>query len=223
MKKIKLIKQTREIEDDFKLRLYNFLHNNFREDSLFYNKDYYRDIATFCDENSIHLSVSEYLALNFYFFAKNRTNNTTEYLTQYLKIEKSAFNTEFMPSHITRAKLIINSLIQLDNNETVSTGYKSTALRIKDILNIYYSYCEQEFETLAKAKMSDDHRANAFLVDLDEVVMSNFLALKNKPKVFQTEKFHSILESFAQKNIEHILHYNQKETVLFEQMRKKLN
>lgn len=223
MRKTKLIKQTKDIDSAFKLRLYNFLHNNFKEDSLFYNKNYYRDIASFCDDNNIYLNISEYLALNFYFFAKNRTNTTAEYLTQYLKIEKNNFDIQFLSSHISRAKLIVQSLIQLDNNERVTTGYEKTALKIKDILNIFYSYCAEEFEALAKAKMFDDHRSNAFLVDLDEVVMSNFLSLKNKPKIYQTEKFHSILESFAQKNIEHILHYNTKETHLFEQMRKRLN
>lgn len=215
MHKTNKITKLGQIDDDFKSRLYQFLSNNFKEHSLFYNKQYYSDIAQFCDENNVFLSISEYLALNFYFFAKNRSLNTTYYLNTYLKQEKKHFNNEFLASHVHRAKMIIQSLINVDNHLGPLNEHKESTLKIKDILNIYYSYQEEEFEALAQSKMIDDYQIYSPIVELQEIVMTNFLALLQKPKIFHTNKFHKILEDTAQRNIDHLLHYHEKETQYF--------
>ena len=116
--KVNLIKSLIDIDDKFKIRMLNFFKNNFK-DNLFYNENYYFDILKFCDNNKIRFSLSEFLAINFYYFSKSQNLNSSYYLTEYLKLEEFSiqdfFGLDFLANSEVKHGLQVTKPVASEN------------------------------------------------------------------------------------------------------------
>ena len=215
-KSIQLITKISEIPPAFHNRLYNYFLSVFdKSNKNFYSSDYYLDIIKFCSSNEIKLTIPEYLAINFYFFSQNDSLNSNLFLKEYLKTEKKEFNLKFLPTHVNRAKTI---MVQLRNNTVhlpMDAALTHSINKIKDILNIYYSYSATEFEHFVKAKTHDFYLNNSFVLQLEEAYGAEILKFekylqKNEP-IYLTQKFKSLLEPFVRENILEFISHNRAE------------
>lgn len=232
MKKNKKITSTRDIPYAFNARLYrNFSRLlGSSEHKYFYTNDYYKDIAQFCQDNSIHLSISEYLALNFFFLARNKDKKGSDFLEKYLNHEKEMNQVEFLNSHISRAKLMIQALETQHNNEkpvSLNPVIEASVNKLSDLLNIYCGYAEDEFEGLAKAKIQDFYSTHEHLIEQEEAYMSAFLSFEQKVKdnapIFKTQRFQQLLDPFVKTNIEALMYHHKEEAQHFNRYRPTLN
>ncbi len=221
-----LVKNTPDLPDGFSRRLHHYFVSVFeKSEKYFFSKEYYLDVAYFCSQNNINLSLSEFLAINFHFFAENKNIDSVSFMKEYLEVERKNHGIQFLNFHINRATLIMKSL---KSNLDVMAGASSTVAscaKIKDILNIYYSYSPEEFNTLTQAKIQDFHKDNSSFLAIEEAFQAQFLELENQltKNVFTTSKFQVLLEPFVKENIVEFMATHKAEGEFFKAQRMRLN
>lgn len=216
-----LVKNTPDLPIGFSKRLhYYFLDVFEKSDKFFYSKEYYLDVAYFCSQNNINLSLSEFLAINFHFFAENRNIDSTSFMKEYLEVERKTHGITFLNFHVNRA---IDIMVTLKKSDDL--GLNHSASKIKDILNIYYSYSTEEFSSLTKAKIQDLQKNNYSFLALEEAFQAQFLELENQltKNVFTTSKFQALLEPFVKRNIVDFMDNHREEGEFFKAQRMRLN